>query len=310
MAIPNASQMTLPGQPQTEKQTALQKLAQNMPVANQRVATGIQAARDLQLQQAVAGAGAVPASVQSAAAQQIGAATSAQAGQQLVAAAGREAERQVQIGQLGQAETARVADLRLGRQNVASQAEQTQLANRLAEVDERAKQEIFDRRLQFNQDEAGRKFMNERQLADWAIMKAKSEEDWRNYEQQVDQITRRRLSLMEVAHKRILQKLEQDYKSGKQKLDTEQSKRLRAAADALQKRINKEKENAAKRKAYHTTMGTIAGTVIGAVVTGGNPAGAAAGATVGSAVGGYIGSREESEQFTPGWAGGTSKQPI
>jgi uncharacterized protein YcfJ len=141
-------------------------------------------------------------------------------------------------------------------------------------------------------------------------MKAKSEEDWRNYEQQVDQITRRRLSLMEVAHKRILQKLEQDYKSGKQKLDTEQSKRLRAAADALQKRINKEKENAAKRKAYHTTMGTIAGTVIGAVVTGGNPAGAAAGATVGSAVGGYIGSREESEQFTPGWAGGTSKQPI
>ena len=285
MAIPNASQMTLPGQPQTERQTALQKLAQNMPVANQRVATGIQAARDLQLQQAVAGAGAVPAGVQSAAAQQIGAATSAQAGQQLVAAAGREAERQVQIGQLGQAETARVADLRLGRQNVASQAEQTQLANRLAAVDEQAKQEIFDRRFQFNQDEAGRKFMNDRQLADWAVLKAKSEEEFRNYEQQVDQATRRRLALMEVAQKRILQELEQGYKSGKQKLDQAQARRLRQAAEDMRKRIAREKERAAKRKAIFTVAGAVVGAGIGAAVTLGNPAGAMAGAQIGAAGG-------------------------
>ena len=289
---------TLPAA-QTEKQTALQKLAQSMPVANQRVATGIRAARDLQLQQAVAGAGQIPASAQAAVAQQIGAATTAQAGKQLVEAAGQEASKQASIAQLGQAEQARVAELRLGRQSIASQAEQQQLTNRLAGIDEKAKQELFDRRLQLNQDAAGRKFMNERQLADWTIMKAKSEEDWRNYTQKAEQYATRRLSMMEVAQQRILQKIGQDYRSGKQKLDSEQSKRLRAAADALNARIAKEKEKVAKRKAFHTTMGTIVGTVIGSFA--GNPA---AGAAIGGATGNYIGSREESKHITPGFAGG------
>jgi hypothetical protein len=143
--------------------------------------------------------------------------------------------------------------------------------------------------------------MNERQLADWTIMKAKSEEDWRNYAQKSEQYATRRLSMMEVAQKRILQKIEQDYRSGKQKLDSEQSRRLRAAADALDKRIAKEKENAAKRKAFHTTMGSIVGAVIG-TFAGGNTV---AGAAIGGAAGGYIGSRKESEQITPGFAGGS-----
>ena len=282
--------------PQTNKLTALQNLQGQLPVASQRVAQGIQAARDIQLQQAVAkaptGAAIAPAAQQTAAAavQQTGQ-QQAQAAQQMVQ----------QAGQVGQ--------LQLGEQKMSGQqavfgaqqaAEKQELDNvqRLSQLDMNAKKELYDNEISFKRDEAGRTLFNQRQLADYAKQNAVSDEQFKNYAQQAEQVSKRNLQAMESAYNIITENLKQQWAVAEQNKDQAAKKQIQEIQIELQKRMAKARARAANNMGAWTAGGTVVGAVAGGVAGSiiapgaGTAAGAAAGASTGGALGSYIGSQQ------------------
>ena len=282
--------------PQTNKLTALQNLQGQLPVASQRVAQGIQAARDIQLQQAVAkaptGAAIAPAAQQTAAAavQQTGQ-QQAQAAQQMVQ----------QAGQVGQ--------LQLGEQKMSGQqavfgaqqaAEKQELDNvqRLSQLDMNAKKELYDNEISFKRDEAGRTLFNQRQLADYAKQNAVSDEQFKNYAQQAEQVSKRNLQAMESAYNIITENLKQEWAVAEQNKDQAAKKQIQEIQIELQKRMAKARARAANNMGAWTAGGTVVGAVAGGVAGSiiapgaGTAAGAAAGASTGGALGSYIGSQQ------------------
>jgi hypothetical protein len=281
---------------QSTKLTALQNLQGQLPVASQRVAQGIQAARDIQLQQAVAkaptGAAIAPAAQQTAAAavQQTGQ-QQAQAAQQMVQ----------QAGQVGQ--------LQLGEQKMSGQqavfgaqqaAEKQELDNvqRLSQLDMNAKKELYDNEISFKRDEAGRTLFNQRQLADYVKQNAVSDEQFKNYAQQAEQISKRNLQAMESAYNIIAENLKQQSAIAEQNKDQAAKKQIQEIQIELQKRMAKARARAANNMGAWTAGGTVVGAVAGGVAGSiiapgaGTAAGAAAGASIGGALGSYAGSQQ------------------
>jgi hypothetical protein len=281
---------------QSTKLTALQNLQGQLPVASQRVAQGIQAARDIQLQQAVAkaptGAAIAPAAQQTAAAavQQTGQ-QQAQAAQQMVQ----------QAGQVGQ--------LELGEQKMSGQqavfgaqqaAEKQELDNvqRLSQLDMNAKKELYDNEISFKRDEAGRTLFNQRQLADYAKQNTVSDEQFKNYAQQAEQVNKRNLQAMESAYNIIAENLKQQTAIAEHNKDQAAKKQNQEIQIELQKRMAKARARAANNMGAWTAGGTVVGAVVGGVAGSliapgaGTAAGAAAGASVGGALGSYAGSQQ------------------
>lgn len=112
-----------------------------------------------------------------------------------------------------------------------------------------------------------------------AVAGEEGEETPDTLEQKVDQYTRRRLAMMGMAQRRILQELEQDYE--------------------------RDRVSAAKRGAFWKTAGMVTGAVAGSFIpiSGlGTQLRALAGAKLGEAAGGLIGANEQSSQITPSLA--------
>ena len=281
---------------QSTKLTALQNLQGQLPVASQRVAQGIQAARDIQLQQAVAkaptGAAIAPA------AQQTAAAAVQQTGQQQAQAAQQMVQQSGQVGQL-----------ELGEQKMSGQqavfgaqqaAEKQELGNvqRLSQLDMNAKKELYDNEISFKRDEAGRTLFNQRQLADYAKQNTVSDEQFKNYAQQAEQVNKRNLQAMESAYNIIAENLKQQSAIAEQNKDQAAKKQIQQIQIELQKRMAKARARAANNMGAWTAGGTVVGAVVGGVAGSliapgaGTAAGAAAGASVGGALGSYAGSQQ------------------
>lgn len=125
------------------------------------------------------------------------------------------------------------------------------------------------------------------QLADYYRSKAVNDEQFRSYQQQVDQASKRRLQMMEQAHKLLSQDLQNQYEVARQHGDQhtalEIQKQQQEAAAAMQR----EKNRAANRAAAWSAGGTVLGGAAGAAI-GRTPQAAAAGGGIGQAVGGGI----------------------
>lgn len=271
---------------ETQRMSALKSLANQLPVANQRIAGQQQAARDMQLQQvaaAVPASPSIPAPKIAPAAQQTGAAVAQQAGQQQVAGAQQAGQ------QLGQ-----VADVALGEQKLANTAQvagqqaglrEQQMSNvdRFAKLNSQLKQELYDNELQFKKDQVGRTLFSERQLQDYAAKNARNEEEFKNYAQAAQQVSDRKLQIMETSYKKVTQQLEAEFRKAEQAKDQQavlEIRKLKEEADAAMARARNREKNKA---AAWGTAGQIVGGVAGAVI--GGPAGASAGASVGGAAG-------------------------
>lgn len=292
----------------TPQMSALKRLATQLPVANQRLASQQQAARDLQLQQAVSAV--PPAQATTRTAQTTGAAAAKQTGDQAVANAQQGVQQQQQVAQLGQQQQGieaqqRVSDLQAGAREQAMSNEQ-----KLANISEQAKQEMFDSRKKFAEDELGRKFTNDRQMADYVVSQAKSQQDLLDYQQKVDQLSKRSQQASETALNKVSQQLKaenalanqlQDQLSQKgitaneqenlrtlyaQKVD--QINKLQQSEIALKLQLQKNQADAANRSSMISSIFSIAGAVGGAVV--GGPAGGMAGASLGAGAGSLIAS--------------------
>jgi len=260
---------------------ALDAIMNNMPVANQRRQQQVQAANDLQLQQAIKAV--PPKAATPAVAQNLGAAVQQNVGQQMIETAKQNMQQTQQVGDLAVQE--KQANIQNNLAALKRGQDTTQLADeqKFANLNEEAKRTMFDNRMEFQKDEQGRAYMNERQLADYAVAHAKSVDQLKDYAQSAEQMAQRKMQALEVAQAKIDQELEFQNSLSIQKQDQALKKQLVQAKADLEKKIAKDKAKAANKSGMMSTVGGIAGAAVGAYVTAGSPAGAMVGA--GSALG-------------------------
>ena len=260
----------------------LNKLAAAIPMANQQIASGMQQARETQLQQTIGQMtpeqAATPRLAQSMGAQQAAQASAIQLGaqqktQQSAVVAGQQAMVQDKIQKQQELFT---------RSQALSQKNRY-LENELARISQSAKDKLLDQQLSFKRDELGRTVWNERQLADYKIATAKDEEDFRNYQQEASNLSERRMKMLTMAQKKLEQILEQGYISNNQKLDQASRLKIVETVAALKRKQARESARQSSNMAMWAGAGTVVGAVGGAMIAG--PAGAAVGAQIGQGVG-------------------------
>jgi hypothetical protein len=278
---------------QSPRMTALQNLQNQLPAASSRVAQGLQAARDIQLQQAVAKA-PTPAAI-APVAQQTAAAATQQMGQQQVGQAEQMVQQAGRLGQLQLGEQQMAAQKSIFGAQQAAQKQELDNVQRLAQLDMSAKKELYDNEIQFKRDEAGRTLFNQRQLADYARQNAVSDEQYKNYAQQADQLNRRKLQAMETAYNLVMEDLKQRWAMAEQVKDQKAKEQIVNIENAIKKRMAKARAKAANNAAMWQAGGMIVGAAIGTMVApaGGTAMGAMIGAQVGGAAGTAVGSQQE-----------------
>lgn len=265
----------------------LRKLANQFPVANQRVTNGLREAQKTQMQemvrQAKSGAGTT------AQTQAFGAGQVQQAGQRGLQAAQQQQTQAAQVGQLDLQQQARQQRQTGFEGQIALTEKQREIANQLDKLSRDKKNELIDKQLTFNKDQAGQTLLNNRQTIDWALTQAKSAEDFANYAQEAMHVNQRYLQLLQAANDKITQRLQQEFRKSEteknQKLQTQLAQQKRA----LDAKIKAEQNKAANEASAWNAGGSIFGAIIGAVASGGNPVGAAAGAGMGAGIGSTVG---------------------
>jgi len=260
----------------------LKALQSSLPVANQKVAQGLQSAQDINLKQSIKAAtpGAGPG-----AAQALGAAQTAAKGQPLIQAAQQTAKQTGQVAQMGLAETGLQAQQELGAAQRNVSGKQREYSDRLSKLGNELKDNLLDQNLEIRKDTRGQALLNDRQLADYALATATSQEELKNYAQSMEQASSREMQMLEQAYNLITQQLTQMASKGELQMNQEQTMRLAQQKQALEQEIARKQRKAANKAGIIGGAFTIAGAVVGAVGTGGNPLGAAAGAQVGSGLG-------------------------
>lgn len=273
---------------QSTRSQQLSSFAGQMPVANQRVADSLQANRIQSMQQAVAQATAVPDRSQI---QQAGAQQAQQAGQIQTGEAQANQHGAAQIAQAELAQKAAEQQEQLANRQLSLQKKQQAAVQQLASLDANIKDELWDKQMSFEQDELGRQMFNERQLMDYKMGQAKSEEDWLSFEQDMREASDRRLEMLKTAYGQVHQALSQASQANAQELDQAQRARLVQAKRAIEAKIQKEKARRSNRAAAFQAGGTIVGAVVGGAIgsmAGG--VGAVPGAMIGASIGGALGS--------------------
>jgi len=245
---------------QTQQQKGLATLMGQMPERNKLVAQQQKAARALQLQQAVAGM--PPPSVQPATKTQVaqlGGQMAQAAGEQQVAQAKQMMQGAEQIAKLGMGEAQLEGTKRLGVMQEAARKEELDQIQRLAQVDQKAKQDLFDAQLQFRTDAAGQKLFTERQLADYAALSANRDEAFANYKQKAVQYSERNIKMLEAMGRKMEQALKSGYLDDKTRLDQKAKLEIQRLIDDNKRRIAKAEAKGAQTAQTYGAIGAIMG---------------------------------------------------
>jgi len=153
------------------------------------------------------------------------------------------------------------------------------------------KEKLFDSRLRFQRDEAGRKFSNERQLADFTLMTAQNKQEFDMKMLKMRQEYKKEEVMTGMLRQKITEAIERGWLTQEQKLDHDMLRELKEIDAELKRREQKAKAKAANGMMIAQGLGTVAGAAIGAAVTA--PAGGigmGAGAAMGASIGGGLGS--------------------
>ena len=161
---------------------------------------------------------------------------------------------------------------------------QSQLENEFSNLARGQKQDLYDRALQFQTDEQGRKYLNERQLLDFALSSGIKEEEWANAQQSAIQAADREIQMMEAAYRVLEQSMSQEALEKRTDISNAARLEILRNKDALERSIAKKKAAAANRQAAWQAGGTLIGGGLGFVL-GGGPQGAVLGAQLGGGVG-------------------------
>lgn len=264
----------------------LKKLAGAMPIANQQVASGLQQAAATQFQSAIKGA---QPGMGVGTAQQTGAQAAATQAAPLVQAAQQTQQQVGQVQNLAQNQAGIESQQRLGKAQSGLAERGRAQADALAKLNNNIKNELLDSQLQFAKDERGRTLLNDRQLADAAILNAKSEEDILNYKQSIQQMNARKLQTMQAAYHKLAQAMQSGVDSAGRQLDFQTRQQIKTMMTDAEKAIQAEKNRIEANTAMWGAAGTLVGSIVGAVA--GGASGAKAGGQIGGAGGGYAGSQ-------------------
>lgn len=275
---------------ETPRQKQLKALANQFPIANQQVAQGQQAARTIQMQNLAKQA---PGSAGLRQAQATGGEAAQQATQIAQKSATDTQNQQAIIGQAGMEEQGRQGREELAAANNNLQQQQIVKENQLSQLGSDVKQQLFDKQMSFKQDELGRTQFNDRQLMDYAILKAKNAQDFDKYKQAATQAYDRQAALVQQAMNVYTTGIQQHFEKSEQNLDQASKLRIGEALAAAQRSGTRKSNNAKNKAAAWQAGGTVVGTAVGAYVgslygsgTGGAMIGGALGGGIGSAVGG------------------------
>lgn len=257
----------------------LKGIAQKLPVANQQVAQGLKSAQDIQLKSQI---GQAKGPISSAGQQALGAQQTAQRGAADLQAGAQTAQQLGQVAGMGLQQRGLEQQQQLGQEERQVSQKQRELEGRLSSLSNDLKDQLIDSQLAFKKDERGRLLLNDRQLLDIAALNATNEEEFRNYQQSIQQVSDRKIAMMEQAYKLISQELTNNLAKSEAGANQEQTLRLTRQKQAMQKKIEKERADQANKAAIGTGIGTVAGAVLG------GPAGAMVGGSIGGMVGGMF----------------------
>jgi len=269
----------------------LQAIAAQNPAQNSRIAQGLQAARATGLQSQIA---AAPQGISNPrAAQQVGAQQAAQAGTIRTQTAATTAQQQAELGKMGLDVGGKQQQLKMQKAQLTMKARANELANKLYQLDKTLKNKLLDESIAFEKDDMSRTLFNERQLLDYKIASTKSDIALRKYEQEVSQMSQRRIQMLQTALNKVKQAEEQAMLKGQQGAAQGQMKTLAQAKINLEKKLRDEAARKKNRASQFAAGGAIIGGVIGAIY--GGPAGAAAGASIGGGAGTAVAGATEEE---------------
>lgn len=268
----------------TARINQLRKLAQNVPGANERVSQGLRAAQETQLQETIRQA---RPQAGPRAAQALGEQQAQQAGQLAIQQQQQTQQDLQRVGQMAGQEQGLQAQQRVGEAQRGLSRQARQQADQLASIDQDLKNKLLDQQLEFSRDERGRAIFNERQLADWAVMNARDEEQFKSYQQQVEQMTDRKMQMLRAAHDQLTAALRGKGRFQEQRLDNESKRRIADARRSLERKMRREAIERQNRQAMWSALGTMAGAAGGMFA--GGPGGAAAGGQAGGQIGTGLG---------------------
>jgi hypothetical protein len=161
------------------------------------------------------------------------------------------------------------------------QTKDRELQSKLYSLNSAMAGQLFEEQMKFQKDELGRSIWQTRQLVDWSVSKAKSDEDLANFEQKLAQEHKRKMQVLQTAHAKISQSLQQEFLSGEQNLDQEHRRGLIEAKNALEKKMQKQQNDAKMWSSIITGAGTIVGGIAGSVIP---VVGTAGGAVLGGGI--------------------------
>lgn len=288
MQLPNTS----PVQDLEKRQQQLGVIAQGMPRQTSATLQGMENARVLQMQN-MFGQTSNP-NQNPLTNTQIAQQGSVQQGQAQTARVQATQQNAKGLGQLGQMELqnqkALAQERNFGRQQQLEKQQQQNLA-KVASLNSQVKRDLFEKNMEFKKDELGRTQFNDRQLADYALLKARTEEDYANYEQEVGQASEMKMQILKQSYHVITQSMKQMFEQEMSTLDNFQREDLARAQANVQQKIKEEQAKARNRSSLWVAGGTVVGAVIGGVVgaVGGAGVGAAPGAAMGASIGGGAG---------------------
>jgi hypothetical protein len=121
----------------------------------------------------------------------------------------------------------------------------------LTDLDRINKHILFDQRLMFKKSEDRREFSNTRQLADWAIFEAKSDQDLIARHKQMEMAHTKHMMVLEHAHGLLTQRIEQEWAKSEQQRD-----------HALLHELGRRKNALEKKKARKRSEGAVVGNLL------------------------------------------------
>jgi len=257
----------------------LGNLSTQMPGQNEQLLKQQQNTQNIQMKASLS---QLPDTVSKRQLQQVGGQMAQQQAQPLVNTAQQNLQSQQQAGQMQL--QAQQSDIQQGikQRSRAAQIRQNSLANQLAQQSGQLKQELFDANMSFQKDELGRTQWNQRQLTDFAVMQAKSQEELANYEDAMRQEHEKKMAVLQAAEAAVRQKLQQAFQSGELQKNQQLERDLLQARQQLADKMQKQQRAAQRNAMILTAAGTIVGAGIGSL---GGPAGAMMGANIGGAAG-------------------------
>ena len=247
--------------PTNTRQQQLMNLAQ--PGQNQGLLDQQKATQQIQMQQALGQMSqAGQSSRRTPLAQQMGQQAQGAFGQSQVQAAQKDLQKQSQVAGAIQQEQGQEIQSGLQQRAQASKTRLRSITNQIGALSNNLKQDIFDKQTQFQKDELGRTYWNERQLADWKIKQVKSDEELAEFEQNISQEFEKKMALLQASEKSIRQRLEQEMQKSEQEQDQALMQRLQTAEIELQRKQQKAQARAAQNSAMLGALGTLGGMAI------------------------------------------------